>query len=154
MNFQTAATEGMTMWGFTRVQQRAILFLLATFGAGCVVLLYRRQQPAPAVAPALAAQVQSFSRQAGRDSVPGDSVSPAFALISSKQEKIAFARININTASAAELTALPGIGATMAQRIVSHREQYGKFRRLEDLAGVKGIGKRKLEALKEWVAVE
>jgi len=48
-------------------------------------------------------------------------------------------RININTAAAHELESLPGIGETMAARIVSHRERYGAFRRAEHLMMVRGI---------------
>jgi competence protein ComEA len=62
-------------------------------------------------------------------------------------------QVNLNTATAAELTALPGIGVTMAQRIVAFREQHGKFQRLEDLAKVRGIGRRKIEVLRDRVIV-
>ncbi len=42
-------------------------------------------------------------------------------------------QININTASAAELTRLPGVGPTLAARIVEHRRKHGPFRRSQDL---------------------
>jgi competence protein ComEA len=48
--------------------------------------------------------------------------------------------ININTASAAELTALKGVGDKLAAGIVAHREANGPFKTIEDLANVKGIG--------------
>lgn len=50
--------------------------------------------------------------------------------------------ININTAGAEELVKLPRIGEKMAQRIIEHRQQNGKFKRLEDLMNVKGIGEK------------
>ncbi len=53
-----------------------------------------------------------------------------------------------NTASAAELEALPGIGPVLAQRIVEHRRAHGRFERLEDLLEVEGIGPRILERLR------
>lgn len=56
--------------------------------------------------------------------------------------------VNINTASAAELEALPGIGPALAQRIVDHRQQHGPFASVDDLLDVPGIGRAKLEALK------
>ncbi len=143
------------MWGFTKIQQRAMVFLLASFGAGCVILYYRRQQPPPPVAPALAAQFQIFSRQLEPDTARVDSVPQVRGLTApSAIPAAARKRININTATPAELIALPGIGAAMAQRLVAYREQNGKFRRWEDLAKVKGIGKRKLEALKDWVVLQ
>ena len=50
-----------------------------------------------------------------------------------------FERIDLNKATAEGLTAIPGIGKTMADRIVDWREEYGPFRRVEDLMKVKGI---------------
>lgn len=62
--------------------------------------------------------------------------------------------ININTATAAELELLPGIGPALAQRIIDHRREHGAFRRIEDLDDVKGIGPRTLEKLRPLVRVE
>lgn len=142
------------MWGFTKIQQRAILFLLASFGAGCVILFYRRQQPLPAAAPDLAAPLQNFVRQFNPDTVKMEALQPASAARTPAAKSAAPKRVDINAATLAELMTLPGIGATMAQRLVDYREQQGKFRRLEDLLKVKGIGKRKLAAMKEWVILE
>ena len=139
------------MWGFTKIQQRALLFLLASFGAGCLILIYRRQQQPPPVAPAMVAQFQSLSRRLAPDTAKADSMPrpPARG-----KKNTARLRVNINTATAAELTALPGIGATLAQRIIAYREQHGKFQRVEDLGKVKGVGKRKLEALRQRVVLD
>ena len=49
-------------------------------------------------------------------------------------------KININTASAGELTQLEGVGPKLAARIVAHREANGPFKAVEDIANVKGIG--------------
>lgn len=61
--------------------------------------------------------------------------------------------ININTASAAALTALPGIGEVLAQRIVDYREANGPFRTVAELTKVKGIGEKKLEAILDLITV-
>jgi competence protein ComEA len=59
--------------------------------------------------------------------------------------------VNINTASAEELTVLPGIGASIAAAIVSHREANGFFESIEGLMDVKGIGEKKFEELKDLI---
>ena len=61
--------------------------------------------------------------------------------------------ININTASAAQLEALPGIGARTAQAIVDHRQKNGGFKKIEELMNVKGIGEKSFLKLKPMVTV-
>lgn len=51
-------------------------------------------------------------------------------------------RIQINSAGAADLEVLPGIGPALARRIIDCRERRGGFRRLEELQEVRGIGDR------------
>ena len=63
------------------------------------------------------------------------------------------ALVNINTASAAEFEALPGIGPKMAQRIVEYRDKNGAFKKLEDLMNVKGIGEKNFLKLKAQLTV-
>jgi len=52
----------------------------------------------------------------------------------------AFAKVNINTAGVDELKGLTGIGPAKAEAIVKYREENGKFKKKEDVVGVKGIG--------------
>lgn len=62
-------------------------------------------------------------------------------------------KININTATAAELEELPGIGPALAERIVAHRQANGPFASVDDLVQVPGIGTAKLEALRAEATV-
>ena len=62
-------------------------------------------------------------------------------------------KININTATADELTMLPGIGKTSAENIVAYRLRYGPFMKIEDLAKVKGISQNRIEKIKEYITV-
>src|ERR1043165_9948893 len=62
--------------------------------------------------------------------------------------------ININTASTADVESLPGIGKGIASRIVSFREQYGRFRRAEHLLMVRGISDRRFRAMRAFLTAE
>ena len=59
--------------------------------------------------------------------------------------------IDINAAELDELTALPGIGETLANRILSYRNLHGAFSRPEELMNVEGIGAGKLEAILNFI---
>ena len=61
--------------------------------------------------------------------------------------------ININTASAAELSQLDGIGNAYAERIVAYRDENGPFSAAGDLTAVKGIGKKKYQNIAEMIKV-
>lgn len=59
--------------------------------------------------------------------------------------------LNINTASMAELTSLPGIGETLATRIIQYRQQYGDFQHPDELEYVAGIGPNVLEQIRPFI---
>ncbi|HHN77346.1 MAG TPA: helix-hairpin-helix domain-containing protein [Phycisphaerales bacterium] len=63
-------------------------------------------------------------------------------------------RLNINTASAAELELLPRIGPTLAGRIIDYRTEHGPIRSLRQLTEVKGIGARTVERLEPYIRFE
>ncbi len=63
-------------------------------------------------------------------------------------------KININTATIAELDTLPGIGPAIAQRIVDHRAQNGAFKQIEDLKKVSGIGDAMFEKIKDLITAQ
>ena len=62
--------------------------------------------------------------------------------------------INLNTATAAQLETLPGIGPTLAQRILDYRAANGPFGSVGELLKVSGIGEKKLEAIWDLVTVK
>ncbi len=66
----------------------------------------------------------------------------------------AFAAVNINTASQAELESLQGIGPAKAKAIIEHREKSGTFASVDDLAKVSGIGQGTIKQLRDAVTVE
>jgi competence protein ComEA len=61
--------------------------------------------------------------------------------------------ININTASAAQFEALPGIGAKTAARIVEYRQKNGGFKKIEELMNVRGIGEKLFLRMKGQLTV-
>lgn len=73
---------------------------------------------------------------------------PAYALQAAPK-----AKININTAPAAELETLPRIGPKVAQRIVDFRTKNGSFKRIEDIMKVQGIGEKIFDEIKELITV-
>jgi len=74
---------------------------------------------------------------------PDESEAPAETQGSSK--------LNINTATADDLQALPGIGEVLAERIVEYRTQNGDFESVDDLRKVSGIGEAKLSNIKPYI---
>lgn len=63
------------------------------------------------------------------------------------------AAVNVNTATAEELTALPGIGEKRAQAILEIRKEKGGFKSVDELTEVKGIGPANLEKLRPYLRV-
>ena len=63
-------------------------------------------------------------------------------------------KLNINKASAAELTTLKGIGQKKAEAIVAFRTEHGNFKKAEDLMLVKGIGPKLFEKIKNQIRVQ
>lgn len=62
-------------------------------------------------------------------------------------------KININTANVSELKQITGIGESTANKIIDYRENVGKFKKIEDIKEVKGIGESKFESLKNKIII-
>jgi comEA protein len=67
--------------------------------------------------------------------------------------KPATAVVNLNTATAAQLEELPGIGPATARRIIEYREKIGGFKKIEELMNVRGIGEKSFLKLRPLVVV-
>ena len=68
-------------------------------------------------------------------------------------EKAPSGKINLNTASVEQLTALPGVGPKLAARIVEHRQKEGSFKSAQELMNVKGIGEKNFQKLQTYLTV-
>lgn len=62
-------------------------------------------------------------------------------------------RVNLNTADAAALDTLPGVGPATAANILAWRDEHGRFESVDDLLDVGGIGEAKLDAIRDLVTV-
>lgn len=62
-------------------------------------------------------------------------------------------KININTANVSELKQITGIGESTANKIIDYRQNVGKFKKIEDIKEVKGIGDSKFESLKNKITI-
>ncbi|MBI4003908.1 MAG: helix-hairpin-helix domain-containing protein [Candidatus Omnitrophica bacterium] len=116
------------MW-LTEKERMTASILGAVSLAALGTILWRQQRPPLVIEPALEQTAQWDA-----------------ALVAARQ-------VDVNTASVAELERLPGVGPTLARRIVDDRTVHGPFQRPEELQRVKGIGPQTYAGLKDHVTV-
>lgn len=104
---------------------------------GVRVLIPRRGQPSDPAAPA---GVTPAGGTGGGSEASGEAAAPGVP-------------IDLNTATAAQLDTLPGVGPSTAAAIIDYRTTHGAFGSVDELEEVRGIGAAKLEALRRRVAV-
>lgn len=75
------------------------------------------------------------------------------AEVSDTTAEVLSAKVNINTADAATLATLPGVGPAIAARIIEYRTENGPFRQIEDIKNVRGIGDARFEAIRNLITV-
>jgi competence protein ComEA len=79
-------------------------------------------------------------------------LSPALA-DTQKQKVDSTEKINLNKATLDQLQTLPGVGPALAARILEHREKAGKFKRIEEILNIKGMGEKKFQKIKDRLVV-
>jgi competence protein ComEA len=90
----------------------------------------------------------------GEASVPTTaSVSPPRTPRSAPQAAAVQFPIDLNSATAEQLEAIPGIGPVLAQRIIEYRQMRGRFQSVDELLEVRGIGPKRLESMRPYVTV-
>lgn len=116
---------------FNRAEQRIILFLITSALIASIILITTHIQ-----------------RENALDKIK--IVHSAFEVF---EEEITHKKVNINTASLEELESLPRIGTTIANRIIEYRKTHGRFKSIEEIIKVKGIGKKTFEKIKEKITL-
>lgn len=84
---------------------------------------------------------------------PSGTTSPRVSNVEDISNQGSRPQININTATAEELDALPGVGEVTAARIIAYRDQNGPFRTVDDLIQVEGIADRTIDAFRDMVTI-
>jgi len=110
------------------------------------------------LALALAALVSTtgFAAPAAKSASSAKSAAPAKAKatrVARVQKAAPAGKVNINTASATELSSLPGVGAKLAARIVEHRQKVGGFKSTQELMNVKGVGEKNFTKIQGYLSV-
>lgn len=93
-----------------------------------------------------------YVAKVGENAVDVTTSAPASATSGIGQAKSAL--VNLNTATEADFQTISGIGQKRAQDIIAYREANGRFKSVDDLKNVSGIGAKTLEKLKEYVTVD
>lgn len=110
---------------FTKEEKIILLFLAAALFIGVGILYYKKLHPA----------LPQFIE---------------FDETEIKKSK----KIDINTANKEELVRVKGIGPVLAGRIISYREKYGPFKKIEDIKEIKGIGGKTFEKIRKGLTLE
>ena len=125
----------------TRQEKLVIYFLIAMLFLGLAVKFYKAHNARINLKVEKASPVPKSQYLAGG----GVSIEK---IIEEKQF------IKINTAAAGDFARLPGIGPSLAKRIIDYRDKNGSFVTIEDIKKVRGIGEKKYEQIKEFLVLE
>jgi len=147
----------LSKWGFSRTERTAIVILVIALLIGSGIS-YLRQSALSQEAGILSKEdsilvykLTEYTKSIA-DSQPSDSlVSEA---VTKLPEKTIQYPIDINSATADELEALPGIGPVLAGRIIEYRQKYGPFAAPDSLLNIQGIGKTKLSKIISKITVK
>jgi competence ComEA-like helix-hairpin-helix protein len=112
---------------FTKEEKTILLFLVAALFVGTAVLYHKKLNPAGYL---------------------------SLQNISFEEKEIKSEKINLNEATIEELMKVKGIGHVLAGRVISYRDKYGPFGRVEDIKEIKGIGDKTFEKIRKGLTIE
>lgn len=156
--------------GFTETETMVILFLTGLFILGFVYVEFIKNDTAEykhidyTKQDSLFAYYSNINPEFDLDDPRLDSnleikrrvleLSDTFAYVKKDLSSLTEKSINLNTAGINELIKLPGIGEKTAEKIIQLRTERGKFKRLEELMDVKGIGEVKFNKIKKFLYID
>ena len=140
------------IFGLTPNEGKVALLLVAAFLTGIGVKAYRMASGGRAPFDYAASDSEFVVRSAfpgDADSLeaPDDTAWTRADTMAVTRNRAPLTRVNLNTATLAELIALPGVGEVTARRMIAWREQNGRFTSVRDLMKINGIGPKKFERL-------
>jgi len=146
------------MFGFTKQELSIIIFLVLSLLVGTSVKMYRQNSDSKAIAqPAIVEEFSNKVREidslkvAEKKVQPSQKVEKKEVFIQPNKSGDTKIKIDINHASAAELQKIPKIGPVLAGKIIEYRSENGNFTSLDDLINVKGIGKKTLNKIRDYL---
>jgi len=131
----------------TRAERRVILFLACFFVCGLGIRLIQKTVPSSQQFD-YHAQDSTF---AALSSMREDSVQRAEKAYGGEEDSVVL--LNINTATREQLIDLPGIGTTLADRILEYRASRGPFRSADEMRRIKGMTQKRLEHIRPLITI-
>lgn len=143
----------LSRWGFSRQERIALTVICGVLALGMVISTVKKRSESKKnfwLSPqekAAVAKLAEISQNSG-----DITNTPAFATSNTKFDSAVFP-LDINTADLEQLEILQGIGPVLAERIIEYRNLHGNFASVDSLINVKGIGKSKLNLIKDNITV-
>lgn len=156
--------------GFTEIESRIIFFLLVTLFVGIIINLVKESGNPELLEFDYAKEDSTFisagtlvQKEDTVEKITEKRVDSKLELLDFRTDKNAenkvresfnsAVKVNINDASIDVLSQLPGIGSKTAQNILDYRSKFGRFKKIDDLLDVKGVGKAKFEKIRSHITV-
>ncbi|MFC1562472.1 ComEA family DNA-binding protein [candidate division KSB1 bacterium] len=138
------------MFGFTKREKTIIIILIITFTIGTGIIHLRKISNKNAG--------DEFKARYSELDNKFSEISISDSLLDIEKKKVSVSktdlRININTADKVALMKLPGIGTELSDRIINYRTDKGKFKRINEITKIRGIGGGKFEKILPFICIE
>ncbi len=139
-------------FGFTPAERRVVLILLSTFLVGITIKIVKSEFGGPSQYDYTSID-STFSVLSDSQNVAKTQLADSLDNGIPAQSDVTDLKIDINTATKAQLVRLPGIGDTIAERILLYRDSHGRFKSIKELLSVEGIGEKKFKKIAPFVTI-